>query len=397
MSTIPPLNALLDVPLPPIVSARGPLTGETLAVKDIFDVAGMVTGCGNLQKAAESPPAMHTAPAIQVLLDSGAKLAGKSQTDEFAFSLLGQNAHYPPPVNPVAPDRVTGGSSSGSVSAVAGGLVTIASGSDTGGSIRAPASFCGLPGLRPTHGRITLEGAMPLAPSLDVFGWFAKDIALYEKVGSVLLGSDAQDFKLVRPLFIPLLEHLLLGEAEDGAYRKMYATVCAHLGQARSARQPTASMDDLYLCFRQIQGFEVWQAHGAWISARDRDLGPGVRERFEYSSGIDRATYDAQTRRRDLFRSELADLLREDGIMILPTVPGAAPLAAAAFDDLQTYRERMLHLLCLSPLSGFPQITLPLGEVHGAPFGISLLGPKGSDRALISLGRAILDKSDRTT
>ncbi|NTS32142.1 amidase [Phyllobacterium sp. BT25] len=395
MHTIPPLNALLDVPLPALASGRGPLTGETLAVKDIFDVAGMVTGGGNPQKAAESPPAMHTAPAIQMLLDNGAKLAGKSQTDEFAFSLLGQNAHFPHPVNPAAPDRVTGGSSSGSVSAVAGGLVTIAAGSDTGGSIRAPASFCGLPGLRTTHGRITLEGALPLAPSLDVFGWFAKDIALYEKVGAVLLGADAQDFKLTRPLFIPLLEHFLIGEAEDAAYRKMYATVCAHLGQARSARQPTASMDDLYLCFRQIQGFEVWQAHGAWIAAKDRGLGPGVRERFEYSSKIDRTTYDTQTRRRDLFRSELGDLLRDDGVLILPTVPGAAPLAAAAFDDLQTYRERMLHLLCLSPLSGFPQITLPLGKVHGAPFGISLLGPKNSDRALIRLGRAILDKSAR--
>ncbi len=397
MSTIPPLNALLDLPLVNLPSGKGPLSGKTLAVKDIFDVAGMVTGCGNPQKASESPAATTTAPAVQSLLDAGAHFIGKTQTDEFAFSLMGQNAHFAHPVNPAAPDRVTGGSSSGSVSAVAGGLATIAVGSDTGGSIRAPASFCGLTGLRTSHGRISLEGAAPLAHSLDTFGWFARDIALYETIGEVVLGPDSHDFNLTRPLFIPLLEHLLMGEAEDAAYRKMYASVCAHLGQARSARQPTASMDDLYLCFREVQGFEVWSAYGPWISKKDRDLGPGVKERFEYSSRINRETYQAQMRRRELFRSELSDLLRDDGVMILPTVPGAAPLANTPFEDLQAYRERMLHLLCLSPLSGFPQITIPLGEVHGAPFGISLLGPKGSDRALIRLGRTILDASNKAS
>ncbi len=184
-----------------------------------------------------------------------------------------------------------------------------------------------------------------------------------------------------------MLEHLLLGEAEDAAYRKMYSTVCAHLGQARSARQPTASMDDLYLCLRQIQGFEAWAAHGAWISQKERNLGPAVKERFEYGSTIDFETYQAQTKRRDLFRSELSDLLKDDGVMVMPTVPGAAPLVTTSFDDSQAYRERCVRLFCLSGLSGFPQITLPLGEVHGAPFGISLLGPRGSDLALIRLGR----------
>ena len=395
MNTIPPLNALLDLPLPDISSGDGPLTGETLAVKDIFDVAGLPTGCGNPQKYDESAAAARTAPAVQNLLDAGARFLGKTQTDELAFSMMGQNTHFPYPVNPKAPDRVTGGSSSGSASAVAGGLATIAVGSDTGGSIRAPASFCGLVGLRTTHGRISLDGTMPLAHSLDTFGWFAKDIALYEKVGAVLLGPDSQDFKLNRPLFIPLLEHLLLGEAEDTEYRRMYGIVAAHLGHARSARQATASMDDLYLCLRQIQGFEAWASHGAWISAKERNLGPAVKERFEYGSTIDLETYQRQIKRCDLFRSELGDLLKDDGVMVMPTVPGAAPLVSTSFDDSQAYRERCVRLFCLSGLSGFPQITLPLGEVHGAPFGISLLGPKGSDRALIRIGRTILQSAER--
>ena len=393
MSTIPPLNALLDLPCVNLSMGNGPLTGETLAVKDIFDVAALVTGGGNPQKASESSPATKTAPAVQSLLDGGARFIGKTQTDELAFSMMGQNTHFPYPVNPAAPDRVTGGSSSGSASAVAGGLASMAVGSDTGGSIRAPASFCGLVGLRTTHGRISLDGTMPLAPSLDTFGWFAKDIVLYEKVGAILLGPDSYDFKLDRPLFIPLLEHLLTGEAEDAAFRAMYATVCAHLGQARSARQATASMDDLYLCLRQIQGFEAWAAHGAWIAAKERNLGPAVKERFQYGSTIDLEAYRAQTKRRDLFRSELADLLQDDGVMVMPTVPSAAPLVSTSFDNSQAYRERCVRLFCLSGLSGFPQITLPLGQVHGAPFGISLLGPKGSDRALIRLGRDILERA----
>ncbi|MBZ9605195.1 amidase [Phyllobacterium chamaecytisi] len=396
MSTIPPLNALLDLPLVNLSSGDGPLNGETLGVKDIFDVTGMRTGCGNPQKYDESLPASRTAPAVQSLFDAGARFIGKTQTDELAFSMMGQNSHFPFPVNPKAPDRVTGGSSSGSVSAVAGGLATIAVGSDTGGSIRAPASFCGLVGFRTTHGRISLEGTMPLAHSLDTFGWFAKDIALYEKVGAVLLGPDTSEFKLNRLIFFPLLEHLLLGEAEDTAYRNMYAIVSGHLGHARSARQPTASMDDLYLCLRQVQAFEAWSEHGAWISAKERNLGPAVKERFDYGSTIDLETYQRQMTRRDLFRSELADLLKDDGIMVLPTVPGAAPLVSTSFEDSQAYRERCVRLFCLSGLSGFPQITLPLGEVHGAPFGISLIGPKGSDRALIRLGKTILGSTERT-
>ncbi|MHC1548146.1 amidase [Phyllobacterium sp. K27] len=393
MTISKPLNALLDLPPVSLSSGNGPLSGETLAVKDIFDVAGLPTGCGNTQKQTESPRADTTAPAVQKLLDAGAVFIGKAQTDELAFSLMGQNAHYPHPVNPKAPDRVTGGSSSGSASAVAGGLASIATGTDTGGSIRAPASFCGLIGLRTSHGRISLEGTMPLAPTLDTFGWFSRDIELYEKVGNVLLGPDESDFKLNRPLFIPLLEHLLVGEAEDAAYRQMYRLVADNLGHARSARQSTASMDDLYLCFRQIQGFEAWAAHGAWLSEKDRNLGPEVKERFEYAAAIDLETYQAQARRRALFTSELGDLLQDDGVLIMPTVPGAAPLAAMPFEELQAYREQALRLLMLSGLSGFPQITLPIGQVHGAPFGISLLGPKGSDMALIRLGRTILQSA----
>ncbi len=386
-----PYNAFLDhepakVPHAP----EGPLAGLTLAVKDIYDIAGQRTGGGNPLRLAEAVPAGGTAPAVQALFDAGARFVGRTQTDELTFSLMGQNAHYPHPVNPAAPGRVTGGSSSGSAAAVAGGLADIALGSDTGGSIRAPASFCGLIGLRTTHGAISLDGAMPLAPSLDTFGWFAKDAAIYERVAEVLLGNEPPPV-LRRALRLAALDDLLLGPAEAREYTRMAEEVAAVTGAPETAPPLSRSVDDLYWCFRRIQAHEAWAVHGPWISGADRKLGPGVKERFEFGSTVDKATFEADGARRSEFRKEFAALLGDDGVLLMPTVPGAAPLSDTGFDDIQAYRERALRLLCLSGLSGFPQITLPLGSVGGAPFGISLLGPAGSDMALIRLARRMVE------
>ena len=388
-----PFNAFLDLRPMPVANAElGPLAGLRLAVKDIYDVAGYRTGCGNPSKFVEGHAASSTAAGVQMILDAGARFVGKTQTDELAFSLMGQNAHFPFPVNPAAPDRVTGGSSSGSAAAVAGKLADIATGSDTGGSIRAPASFCGLIGLRTTHGRITLEGGMKLAPSFDTFGWFADDIETYETVGKLLLGRDPHLHTLNRPLSIGWLDAFVAGPAEATEYARMKALVAAVLGQPAPVEYSFASFpDELYWCFRRLQGYEAWQVHGGWIATGDRDLGPGVEERFGFGRAVDIKTAQAEAVRRLAFRAELASFLGNHGFLVLPTVPGPAPLVRSLPEQLQAYREKALHLLCLSGLSGFPQITLPLGQVDGAPFGLSLLGPSGSDVALIRLGRRILD------
>lgn len=387
--TVPPLNAFLDGPQAVVPHAKsGPLAGLRLAVKDIFDVAGLKTGCGNPDKLAEAEPAARSAPAVAALLEAGARFVGKTQTDELAFSLMGQNAHYPFPVNPAAPQRVTGGSSSGSAAAVAGRLADIATGSDTGGSIRAPASFCGLIGLRTTHGRISLEGAMPLAPSLDTFGWFAEDIETYETVAKLLLAAGQLRATLRRAVELPLLAELLNGPDE----RREFARMKGEVRNVEPLSWPfTSSLDELYWCFRKIQAHEAWACHGTWVGAKERGLGPGVRERFAYGAGIDERTAKAESVRRLVFRGELADLFGRDGFLVMPTVPGAAPLASSAHHDLQAYRERALRLLCLSGLSGFPQITLPLGRIDGAPFGLSFLGPPDSDIALVRLARKFLE------
>lgn len=385
-------NAFLEYPQVPVSHAQsGPLAGLTLAVKDIFDVAGYPTGCGNPQRLAEASPAAKSAPAVQALLDAGARFAGKTQTEELAFSMLGQNVHFPHPVNPAAPDRVTGGSSSGSAAAVAGGLADIATGSDTGGSIRAPASFCGLVGLRTTHGAISLDGTMPLAPSFDTFGWFARDLETYEKVAGVFFpAASAQSLEKPRPLRVAALDTLTMGPEEAAEYGRIAGRVADVLGTPREASPPPQPIDALYWAIRKLQAREAWDAHGAWIEQPGRHMGEAVRQRFLFGKTVTDAEVAEETARRSAFTAWLADLLADDGVLVLPTVPCAAPRSNAGAEAFGAFREQAIRLLCWSGLSGFPQITLPLGSVGGAPFGISLLGPAGSDLALVRLSRQIM-------
>ncbi|MBX3566838.1 MAG: amidase [Rhizobiaceae bacterium] len=391
MSTIPDhLNAFVPATQVTVSnSLSGPLAGYSLAVKDIFDVEGLVTGCGNPVKMRDGMPALRSASCIRALLDAGARFAGKTVTDELAFSLFGQNLHYPLPVNPAAPERYTGGSSCGSAAAVAGGLADIAFGSDTGGSVRAPASFCGLIGLRTTFGRIAIDGTMPLASSFDTVGWFARDIGLYETVGEILLGADTHTTPPTKSVSLATLDELVSGPAEAKEYERMRGQVPLPL--ARLSGWPfTATPDELYFAFRNLQALEAWEAHGDWIVRHEDSLAPHTRDRFRFALSVDPGIVEPTQELRARFRSEIEALLGDDTMLVLPTVPGASPLKTTPPDVLQTYRERALHLLCLSGLSGLPQITLPLGTVDGAPFGLSLLGPRGSDRALIAMGRRIL-------
>lgn len=398
LNTRDALNAFLDHPAVAVENAGdGPLAGLTLGVKDIFDVKGYVSGWGNPDHYAQAQPATETASAVQKLLDAGARFIGKTQTEELAFSMIGQNVHFPHPVNPAAPDRVTGGSSSGSAAAVAGGLADIGTGSDTGGSVRAPASFCGLVGLRTTHGLIPMDHTMPLAPSFDTFGWFAKDIDTYEKVGRVLIAENASTPATARGkprlISLPALDELLSGPAEATAYGRMRRTVETALGPARATKQPPFGIDELYWATRRLQAHEAWAAHGEWISVEGRRIGQAIYDRFAFGKTVTAEQVATDTRFRNAFRSALGDLLGDDGVLVLPTVPCAAPRSAGSPEEMGAFREQAIRLLCWSGLSGFPQISLPLGSVDGAPFGISLLGPAGSDLALIALGRRAMEGS----
>jgi amidase len=387
-----PYHAFVDYPEVPVANAAsGPLAGLAFAVKDIFDVAGYRTGCGNPEKTAESAPAVRHAPAVAALLDAGARFAGKTHTAELAFSLDGRNAHFGTPANPAAPGRVPGGSSSGSAAAVAGGLVDFALGSDTGGSVRGPASFCGLIGLRPTHGRIDIGGVMPLSPSLDTVGWFARSPEVFERVGAVLLGEDAAGPALRRMVIAEDAYALLLGSAEDAVMRPAVARVAEHLEPAGARVVAADGLSAWAQVFRTIQGFEAWQAHGPWIESRKPKLLPMVRGRFEAASRVGAEDYRIAGVKRTSIRGRLEETVGDDGVIVLPTMPTIAPLMDADEAVFEAFRAQALQMLCMSGLSGLPQISLPLGVVNGCPIGLSLIAPRGRDRALIGLARSILE------
>jgi amidase len=386
-----PHKAFVDHPDVPVAhAAEGPLAGLTFAVKDIFDVAGYKTGCGNPDKTAEAAPAGTHAAAVAALLDAGTRFVGKTHTVELAFSLDGRNMHYGTPANPAAPGRVPGGSSSGSASAVAGGLVDLALGSDTGGSVRGPASMCGLIGLRATHGRIDISGVMPLSPSLDTVGWFARTADIYGRVGAVLLGEDAARSPLRRMVIAEDAYQLLLGEAEDAALRPAAARIADHLEPAGARMVAADGLSAWAQVFRTIQGYEAWQSHGEWIRERKPKLMPAIAGRFEAASHIGAEDYRAAEAKRASIREQVRAIVGEDTVIVLPTLPTIAPLVDADESVFEAFRARALQLLCISGLTGFPQISLPLCVVDGCPIGLSLLGPPGRDRALIDLAKAVL-------
>lgn len=368
-------------------SPTGPLAGLTLAVKDLFDVKGYPTGAGSPIVLAQSGIKTKTAPIVKDLLEAGARFVGKTHTDELAFSLNGKNAHFGSPINPAAPDRITGGSSCGSMAAVAGRLADIAVGSDTGGSVRAPASYGGLFGIRPTHGRLSLKRTWPLAESLDTPGWFARDGDVFARVGAVLLGKDRVTLPEAPRL---LLADDMFGQAvpeSETILRNVVQRAMPSVGQPENVKV-VRDIDALYWAFRWIQGREAWASDGAMIERFAPPLGPGVKERFAFSKAVTDGEYAKGEATRKTFRTRLARLLGQDGVLILPTVPDIAPLVSADESELEDFRNRALRLLCLSGLSGFPQVTIPVAQREGAPLGLSLIGPKGSDKSLIAFAIA---------
>jgi amidase len=384
------------VPYPEVAvphASTGPLTGLSFAVKDLFDVAGYPTGGGQPLLLAMSGIKTKTAPTVSRLLDAGARMVGKTVTDELAFSMNGQNAHFGNPINGAAPDRISGGSSSGSAAAVSNHLCDFALGTDTGGSVRAPANHCGLVGLRPSHGRVSLAGALDLAPSFDTCCWFSRDIQTFARVGDVLLGADTHPL----PAHIRLIRPTAVWSLLSGEVAATLAPCVSHaqdlLGHAIDVAGFPSDFDALYWNFRYIQGREAWQVDGGFIERYAPPLGPGVRERFEWSKAVtDEQVVRARTYRGELTR-QLSDLLGQDGVMLLPTMPDVAPLISQDAASLEDYRNRGIQMLSISGMTGFPQLSLPMAKRLGAPLGFSLLGPAGSDRSLIALAERLMASS----
>jgi len=362
----------------------GPLAGTTATVKDMYNIAGERTGGGSPDWLAAQIPARSNAASVQRLLDGGAEIIGKTICDEFFFSLTGANAHYGTPVNPRAAGRLPGGSSSGAAVAVAGGACDVALGSDTGGSIRVPASFCGIYGLRPTHGRTDLTGAMAMAPTFDAAAWFASDPEIFRKAGSVLLKGEARRE--------PISRVLVASDAFEQADAAVAELCRAFLKRASESLPASEDMvlakhgfDDWRQCFRVIQAREIWSLYGSWIKSHKPALGPGIRERMAYAASV---TAEEEATARHLLtraRVHIRARLPAGTVLALPTAPCIAPRVNLSAEELDQFRTRAMALTSIAGLSGLPQVSLPIGTLDGCPVGLSFIGWAGGDETLADL------------
>jgi amidase len=376
-------------------SGSGPLAHLSFAVKDIFDIAGHVTGCGNPDWLAGHAPAAETAPVVLQLLEAGADMIGKTITEELAYSLQGENYHYGTPVNPACPDRIAGGSSSGSASAVASGDADIALGSDTGGSVRLPAALCGIFGLRPSHGRVSLGGVMPLAPSFDTVGWFTREADLLRRVGEILLGPDAAEVQASR-LYLMADGFELADEALREALVPSLAALSALLGAPAVVRigDNEGGLTALMLRFRTLQAREIWTQHGPWIETARPRFGPEIAARFEWARRMAGEAPRDEALRREHFSLRMARLLAGGGVLVLPSAPSIAPKKGLDLAASQGFRDRTLSLTCVAGMARLPQVSLPVAEVDGCPVGLSLVMARGLDMALLGLAERLMAALD---
>ncbi|KAG5549236.1 hypothetical protein RHGRI_014557 [Rhododendron griersonianum] len=353
-----------------------PLKGLTFAVKDIFDMVGYVTGFGNPDWARTHLAATTTAPAVLAVLNGGATCVGKTVMDEMAYSINGENKHYGTPKNPCAPDRVPGGSSSGSAVAVGGMLVDFSlgelclyyklvflfllhkldqkvlfvTGTDTGGSVRVPASYCGILGLRPSHGVVSTSGVIPMAQSFDTVDHIVK---------YACLGDYVKDN-------VPTLKHFMGDGLENQEYN-------------------AAPLAALSSAMRLLQRSEFKNNHGEWVSTVKPDLGPGISERVWEAVRSTDENLDVCHLVKTELRAALTALLGDYGILAIPTVPGPPPKLQTEPSTLETFRARAFSLLSVAGVSGFCQVSIPLGTYDNLPVSVSLLAKHGSDGFLLNL------------
>jgi amidase len=367
-------------------SATGPLLGCSFAVKDVFDIAGHRTGNGHPRWLETHPPAERTASAVERLLAAGARLVGKSYCDEMTYSINGENVHYGAPVNPQAPGRIPGGSSSGSASAVSGGLVDFALGTDCGGSVRIPASYCGIYGIRTSHGLVPADGVVPLAKSFDTVGWFARTASLMQRVGSVLL-PPAKRF-VPRRLLIAKDAFAALDSEITAALTPAIETMTAMIAKTERVNVYTGDTAERLATFRVLQGAEIHAQHGGWIDRYRPEFGPGIRERFAWAATIAAADVAMALPRREAVARYMDSLLADDAILYLPTAPGVAPMLNTPPAELEVFRSRAFSLLSLAGLARLPQISLPLASFDGCPLGLSIVGPRGADQGMLDWAAA---------
>jgi aspartyl-tRNA(Asn)/glutamyl-tRNA(Gln) amidotransferase subunit A len=350
--------------------------GPTLAVKDIFDTAGVRTTYGSAIFREHVPE--RTAGAVALLEAAGYALAGKANLHEFAWGITSENDHYGWVPNPVAPDRVAGGSSGGSAAALAAGLVDAALGSDSGGSIRIPAACCGVVGLKTTFGAVPIDGCWPLAPSYDTAGPMARDVDGCERMMEAMAPGYERSS-------VGSLDDLRVGlawtEVADPLVRARVEEAAARFPSCRPVELPVP--DGVYTGFAR----EVTEVHADLFRDHEAEYGPSVAFKMRNSLQITDAEAEAGVRARERYRERVAGLMEDLDLILTPTVPMVAPPAGVG--DLEL-RGRMLSLTFAWNAVGAPALALPCGAAEdGLPASVQVMGRPGEDALVLAAGRLL--------
>jgi amidase len=359
--------------------ATGPLEGLTFVAKDLLDVAGYVTGGGNPHWESRQLPASTSAEAVDCLLRAGATLVGKTITDELAFSLEGENEHHGTPTNPRAPDRLPGGSSSGSAVAVAAGLADLGLGTDTGGSVRVPASFCGLFGWRPSHGRVSLDGVVRFAPSYDTVGLLARNAVHLQLGAQCLLGTPPVSASRARLLLAT--DAFALAEPEAATILR---DATRSLGVLEEVQVFAGRPTDFLEAYATLQGLDIMREHSDFLS-NDPIFGPTIQPRFDSVRALDPAVGARWNAWRAATTDRLRQLLPSGTVLALPTAPSIAPLRFLRDEAAGRFYDAALTLGSVAGHAGLPAVSLPIATLHGCPLGLSIVGGPGEDESVLAL------------
>lgn len=372
--------------------AEGALSGKQFVFKDLFDVEGYKTGAGNPKWLDTHECATSTSALISALLSNGAECVGRVQTDELAYSLNGQNVHYGTPVNPVAPECIPGGSSSGSAVAVANKECDFSIGTDTGGSVRVPASYCGLFGLRPTIGSLDLNHCFELSKTFDTAGAFARELPLLRQVWHVLSNSNSNPSEAsATKLYLDNQCAQVL--SEERLARFIYWCEQANIEIVRGdyLKENRWELSDLSLLFRTIQGHDIIEKHGLWLEQYGDSLDPAILERVKWSQTISDDDYQQSVEKQVEFKKLVEQHLLQNALLwVIPTTPSGPPALTLSGDELATYRTQLMGLTSIAGLCGFPQLHLPMQALAEGPCGMSLLGSSNSEENLFSTGERLI-------
>ena len=380
-------------------TGSGPLDGLKFAVKDLIDVKGYKTSCGNPTWRDTHPVAAANAVCVDQLLLSGGQCVGKTVADELAFGLSGENFFYGTPVNPKAPDRVPGGSSSGSASAVGCGPVDFALGTDTGGSVRVPASNCGITGVRPSHGAISVAGVNPFAPTFDTVGILARDAGVLSKAAGVLMACDVPSRVEIDAICLlddafaisdPEIREALRESVQ--AIERMFPGKVKHTSLHEiDPESGESGLKGWFETYCLVQWAEIWSSLGAWVKEARPQFGPTTSANFELAKNMDRRLLVDVINRRQHYIDVLKSFLTGNDLLCMPTTPALAPIKGSLGIDrtMGDYYPRTLSMTAVAGIARLPQVTLPLASIGGVPVGLSLLAGHGMDGFLLGAAQMV--------